>query len=111
MNKLFIKLRLLNQDGTVSLTAITLLVVLIKVAISPDITATEVAALFTCLLAYQAKRLIRQKDAQVSPDPIQSQINEVKAKMAATFTLAEDAKKLMSQANVALGFRRTSRGE
>lgn len=59
-----IKLKILDDDKTVSLTACSLWVVLIKLALMPSVSMTELGSLLVAMLAYQGKKLIKGKMSQ-----------------------------------------------
>ena len=61
--RFLVALRLLDPDGTVSLTALALYVVLVKLAVAPGPSVVELGGLFVALLAHNAKKLLSHRRA------------------------------------------------
>jgi uncharacterized lipoprotein NlpE involved in copper resistance len=57
-------LRLVDQDGTLSLTSVALVVVLGKLAMAPTFTLPEIGALLLALASYQSKKVINQRHVE-----------------------------------------------
>jgi len=64
VSDLLIKLKILDDDQTVSLTSCALWLVLIKLAIVSTASLTEVGGLLIAMSAYQGKKLIKGKQNQ-----------------------------------------------
>lgn len=118
--------QLSDRGGNLSLTNIALIIVLIKIALAPfDYTGAVI--LLPVIASYMHKRYESNKafSKEVNPAPsidlapIHEQIDSVNKQVAAVAAshesiskLAEDTKKLLSQANLAHAFTpRNKRGE
>ena len=56
LNTILIKLKIFDTDGTLSLTSVALMVVLVKVAVAKDVDIMTLCGLFMALLSYNAKK-------------------------------------------------------
>lgn len=106
--KSFLKtIRLLDADGTLSLTNILMMVLIAKVALLSTLTLSEVSALFMALASYNMKKVFAHKKAASEIKAIDAQATlEAKAKevmIAASSELAQlqaDVKALILQNNM-----------
>ena len=64
IRKLLIALRLLDADETLSLTSITLMVLIVKLAVAPQLDWTVLTAFFMSLLSYNAKKFSNHKKVE-----------------------------------------------
>lgn len=64
MKKFLKTIRVLDTDGTLSLTNILMMVPIAKVALLSALTLTEVSALFLALASYNTKKLFAHKRVQ-----------------------------------------------
>jgi hypothetical protein len=69
--KLLNWLRITDEQGNLSITNVAVLIVLIKLAIAPAVSLTEVGGLLIALANYSSKKLIKIKQ-----EPVQSVDNE-----------------------------------
>ena len=68
MIRLLKTLRLLDEDGTVSLSNILLIVLIIKIALVPTLDWTVVSGLALSLLNYGHRKILRSKHQQTQQD-------------------------------------------
>lgn len=74
------------HDGNVSLTNVALLIVLVKLAVAPEVTLVDAGALLVALLSYQGKKLIRKdvnKDSEAATQvaAMQERVDELASKV------------------------------
>lgn len=62
--KLLIASKILDDDKTLSLSSVLMLVLIVKVALTPTMDWSTISALFLALLSYNSRKLIRLKAAK-----------------------------------------------
>jgi hypothetical protein len=85
-----------EHDNKLSLTNIALIVVLIKLVMSPNASIVEVVPLFIALAAYSAKKVINKDAAEPSADGTQ---------LAAVETEVEEIKSRLTSISLSLGIK------
>lgn len=111
MNKILKWLNLNDREGNLSLTNISLIVVLVKIAISP-FDFTGAALLLPVIASYMQKRYesnkvekeVREKEVMQDLTPLLQEIELLKANQVEMNKVALDTQKIVSQANLAAAF-------
>jgi hypothetical protein len=73
-------LRVLDEDGTVSLSNLLLMVLTVKIAIAPDLDWTVVSGLALSLLNYGHRKILRNK-AQTKQQDSKDELAQIKASL------------------------------
>lgn len=81
MNQVLSFLNLLDFEGKLSITNVAVIVVLIKLAISPSASITEAGLLLVTLANYAHKRSVNQSNQVSVEDPMKPQIDEMAKKI------------------------------
>lgn len=64
LDQILIKLKVFDADGTLSLTSVALMVVIVKIAIAKEIDIVSLGGLLVALLSYNAKKFSAHKKAE-----------------------------------------------
>lgn len=91
-------LKIIDEDKTVSLTSVALIVVLGKLVVAPAMGITEIGALLVALMSYQGKKVINHQ-APKEPNVLDTQVDEMKAKL-------EEVESKVSVMSLAAGLKR-----
>lgn len=87
------------HDGQLSLSNLAVLVVLVKLALAPQFSMTEIGALFIALMNYSGKKIINSKAEKEqeafseSQDEVVQKLSELESKVSA-LSLAAGFKKM-----------------
>lgn len=104
MRKVAEFLRLIDlHDGQMSLTNVALLIVLVKLAITPSMELTDLGALFVALLSYQGKKVINKNKTSVSTEDL-GKVVEAHNKL---MGVVADMQTKVNAASIAIGVKQS----
>lgn len=81
MNKVLSFFNLLDAEGNLSITNLAVIVVLVKLAISPSASLTEAGTLLIALANYAHKRAVNKNSQVLEVDPLKPQVDEISKKL------------------------------
>lgn len=104
-----------DRSGNLSLTNTALIILMVKLAIAPEFSITEVSAFFIALLNYGHKRSVTAKAeseviAPIDMGPLEKQLQDLSNEIKGVSEVAKDAMDKASKASLALGFGKKPNG-